>query len=310
MKYIYSLIGLFLSVSLAGQDGCTLSYASRVKYQELGKGIKVAYREEGKGKQTLILVHGLGGNLSHWNRNISELGRKYRVIALDLPNYGLSSAYLGESEEETLGFYSDVIHEFIRTKKLKRVVLTGHSMGGQTALITALKYPRSVQKLVLAAPAGIETFTEQEAQLLRNFVNPAASKAQDEATVKQSFRMNFVHMPKEAEALIHDRLMLPRCERYNAYWEGIARGVKGMLSQPVFSKLETLRLPVLVVFGADDGLIPNRYLHPSLTTEKVAETAREKIAGSTVRLVPGAGHMVMFEKPAEFNEILFNFLNN
>lgn len=309
-KWIILLTAFAFSFSAIGQNDCTLSYASRVKYQELSNKLRIAYLEEGKGKQTLLMIHGLGGNLSHWDRNIPELSKKNRVIAIDLPNYGMSSPQKPGDQEGILKHYSAVIHEFIRKKKLKRVVLVGHSMGGQTALLTALDYPELVRKLVLAAPAGIETFTEQEAQLLISFVNPAVSRAQNETAVRQSFQMNFVNMPEEAETLIRDRLKMPGCEEFDPYWEGIAQGVKGMLTNTVFQRLSAVRQPVLIVFGAKDALIPNKYLHPALSTEKVAESAKENIKGSRMALIPEAGHMLMFEKPGEFNQILINFINN
>jgi pimeloyl-ACP methyl ester carboxylesterase len=100
----------------------------------------------------------LGGNLSHFTKNVRELSSDYKVIAIDLPGYGHSVQSI--SGDDPLQLYADVIAEFIKKKKLKKVALAGHSMGGQIAMIAALSHPKQIKKLILLAPAGLETFTE------------------------------------------------------------------------------------------------------------------------------------------------------
>lgn len=307
-KITILILGLIFSLKGLSQENCTLSYAAEVKYANLNNKVKIAYQEAGKGKETLLLIHGLGGNLSHWKRNINELSKKHRVIAVDLPNYGMSSKGSYDVSDGALVFYAQVVNAFIKKKRLKNVTLIGHSMGGQTAMLTALNFPKSVSKLIIAAPAGIETFTEQEAKMLSGFVNPEASKAQNEAAIRQSFKLNFVEVPAETEVLIQDRLMLPKCSEFDPYWAVVAQGVNGMLKNVVFERLGELKQATLIIFGDKDALIPNRYLHSSLTTEKVAQTANIQIKGSQLEVISEAGHMVMFEKPAEFNETVIKFL--
>ena len=81
-----------------------------------------------------------------------------------------------------------------------------------------------------------------------------------------------------------------------------------MIEQPVRNQLPQLKLPVMVIFGKEDMLIPNRVLNPSLTTAQVAESAREAIPGSVLHLLDEAGHMVMFEKSDEVNALIRAFL--
>lgn len=303
------LLCLLVGLPVWAQDNCELSYFKQIKHVQVNDSVTIAYQETGKGKQTLLLIHGLGGNLSHWSRNTEELSKKYRVIALDLPNYGGSSKLKIDDSEGALVYYSQIVNAFIKKKKLKKVVLTGHSMGGQTAILTALNYPKLVAKLILVAPAGIETFTEQEAKMLSGFVNPEAIKKQNEAQVRQSFKQNFVEMPQETEALIQDRLLMPKCAAFDLYWPVIAQGVNGMLKNTVYSRLKEIPQPTLIVFGGDDALIPNKYLHPVLNTEGIAKTTQENIKGSHLEIIPRAGHLVMFEKPKEFNETIIKYLN-
>ena len=68
-----------------------LKYDYTVKYAELSNSIKLAYIDEGKGPETILMIHGLGSYLPAWKKNIGELSKTYRVIAIDLPGYGKSS---------------------------------------------------------------------------------------------------------------------------------------------------------------------------------------------------------------------------
>ncbi|MEM9194866.1 MAG: alpha/beta fold hydrolase, partial [Myxococcota bacterium] len=73
--------------------------------------------------------------------------------------------------------------------------------------------------------------------------------------------------------------------------------VPAMLDEPIHDRWPELRVPTAVLFGAADRLIPNRLLHPRLTTKRLAESSRRRLPG-TLTMVAGAGHMVHFERPA------------
>lgn len=312
MKLFLKKYGFFfLLFGLVGRQAeaqpCVLSYSPVVKQVQLNDSVTVAYQEAGKGKPTLLMVHGLGGNLSNWSQNLSELSKNYRCIALDLPNYGMSKKYNYTLSADILSFYADVIAQFAKKLKIKKFVLVGHSMGGQTAIITALKYPSLVQKIILASPAGFETFSEQEATFLKNYATPQTFKNQTEPIIRQSFAANFYKLPTTAESLIQDRLTIGKCTDFEPYWASVSAGVKGMLAHPVREQLQQIRQPTLVIFGENDGLIPNKYLHKMLTTSGIAGISKA-IPKSEMVLIPEAGHLVMFEQPRIFNQSVINFI--
>ncbi|HMN90388.1 MAG TPA: hypothetical protein PKE68_10250 [Saprospiraceae bacterium] len=88
----------------------------------------------------------------------------------------------------------------------------------------------------------------------------------------------------------------------------IPKCVASMLDEPVFQRLNELRLPVLVVYGEADALIPNRFLHPKLTTQTVAEIGAKSIPNSQLILLPQAGHFVQWEQARLLNEAIKAFL--
>jgi len=306
MKQLITITCLMIFLSTAAaQDSCLPKYNMPVKTIELSSG-KLAYVEKGKG-QTILFIHGLGGNLSHWLKSVNELSSAYTCIAIDLPGYGWSDKNVDTKGKDRLQFYADAIAEFLKKKKIKKVVLVGHSMGAQTAIIAALQNT-CVTKLILAAPAGLETFTEKEGELLIASTPASVFEKQDEAVIRNNFKMNFVQQPADVEQLIQDRLQMKRCSNFNIYCETVSAGVKGMLAHPVKDSLQYLQIPVLIVFGANDLLIPNRYLHASLKTEELAKQSAALIPKGKVEMIEKAGHMVPFEKNNEINIIIKNFI--
>jgi pimeloyl-ACP methyl ester carboxylesterase len=273
---------------------------------QLSDSIEMAYIDTGTGSATLIFIHGLSSYIRAWEKTIPELSSTYRCIAVDLPGYGKSSKghYPG-----TMEFYADVIEEFSRKLKLKNVSLVGHSMGGQIAITAALKYPQSFKSLVLVAPAGFETFTEEEKERLRNFYTVESIVNTPEPQIRMNHKYNFYSMPPEVELWIQERLVMTRSHEFPVYAGNVVRSVAGMLDGPVFEKLNQVKPKVLVVYGEEDFLIPNRGLHPGLSTRQVADIGGNKLKKAQVVLIPQTGHFVHYENPAAFNKLVAGFVN-
>jgi pimeloyl-ACP methyl ester carboxylesterase len=194
---------------------------------------------------------------------------------------------------------------------LRKTTLAGHSMGGQTAILMALEHPERVSRLLLASPAGLETFTAAEAAALKPYSTPEFLKAQNEEAIRKSFALNFYkEMPPGAEDLIQDRLELKNTPLMDHYVQVVSAGVDGMLGTPVFDRLPELDMPVLIAYGAEDQLIPNRFLHPQLTTEKVAVQGAQQIPGAVRVMIPDAGHMMPFEQPETLAMHIIRFITD
>lgn len=297
---------LFLQKLSFSQDNCSPVYPLPVKMQQV-QGFRVGYVESGKG-QTVLLLHGLGGNLSHWLPAMNQLAKEYHVIALDFPGYGASDKVVPDTTKDAIQFYADVVANFIADKQLKDVVLAGHSMGGQVAIVTALQHPKLISKLVLLAPAGLETFSQQEGAMLINATQPVVFEKQEEAAVRASFKTNFYELPNEAEALIQYRLRLKSCPDFTTYTRVVSSGVKGMLAHPVKADLKNIKQPTLIVFGENDALIPNPYLHPAIKREGLVSEAAALIPQTKTITISKAGHLLQFEKPAEVYQAIQQFL--
>ena len=272
----------------------------------LPSGQPLQYVEAGSGARTLLFVHGLASDRLAWARNLRPLSEVYRVLALDLPGFGGSAPL---SETASMRRYAELLLEFAEGLAPGPVYLLGHSMGGQIAITAALLDPERFAALILLAPAGFETFSPLEQQWFRFFYTPAMLKATTAEQVRRNLETNFFEMPPDAEELIAGRLALfDDPDAFEYYCRLIPECVLAMLDEPVYDRLPDLQLPVLVVYGSQDQLIPNRLLHPTLGTEDVAQSGAVRIADVQLNLIDRAGHFVQYEQPAQVNELIRGFV--
>lgn len=281
----------------------SLQYPYEVRHINLENGLSMAYVDEGEG-EVLVMVHGLGSYLPAWKKNIGTLKADFRCIAVDLIGYGKSS-----KPEETFSLteQSAMIAELLEKLEIPRYHLMGHSMGGQISIHHAKQYADRVDKLILVAPAGIETFTDMQRNIFRG-MQPQFIMMSDAAAIEANLKANFHRFPEEASFMIQDRKLIMNDPQFEHYARAVTAGIHGMVDQLVYDKLEELDTPTLVLFGKEDNLIPNKTFNPDLTTADILQRAKEKIPNSHVALIPEAGHMLMFEKPGEVNRQIHDFL--
>lgn len=243
---------------------------NRKAYFEVGRS------GPGSGK-TVLLVHGAGGNSGRWAEQITFLGKSHYVLALDLPGHGRSE---GEAFD-TVPSYADWLHEAAVTLGLQRFALGGHSMGGAIALDFALRYPASLDGLILVSTGA------------RLRVDPARLDAYRRGEYREEWtRLSF--SPKAPEQLIaqaiEDARRTDPAVRY--------RDFLACDAFDVIDRVGSVNVPTLVICGQDDVATPPKF----------ARYLAEKIPGAKLCLVEDAGHMVMVEKPEVVNLEIGHFL--
>lgn len=266
----------------------------------------IAYTDEGKGDNTIILIHGLGSYLRAWEKNIGELSKNNRVIAIDLPGYGKSSK---EPHTGMMTFYAGIVNELVKELNLNKVVIGGHSMGGQIGMTTYLKYPQIVKGLVLAAPAGFERFTKGQKQWFRDVMTVDGVRLTTPEAIQNNLASNFFRQPKDADFMVSERMEMRSADDFIPYCYAVVQSVHGMVDNPVIDYLQDIKVPTLILFGENDNLIPNRYLNPGRTVE-IAKYGASKIHNSKLVMIPKTGHFLMFEKPEVFNKETIDFIKS
>jgi pimeloyl-ACP methyl ester carboxylesterase len=282
------------------------AYPLPTKKLALAGGEQVVYTEAGSGP-FLVFIHGLGSCLMAWERNLAEMQTYYRCLALDLPGYGQSCK--GEITPG-MGYYADCISQFLAGLGIEKCILVGHSMGGQIALTTALNYPDLVEKLVLAAPAGLEEFSPEEAHLITAAFSPERLLNASAQQIEDSIRLNFHHYTPEAAQFARRRLQYTQCHDYPTFCRVLSASVNAMLREPVKARLSELAVSTLLVFGKEDAYIPNTALHPNLTVATLLETTHQYLPTITNYLLPQAGHFVQWEQAREFNKLIKAFCSD
>lgn len=304
---LVSLFWVFMTNSSQGQSIADLiaKYQYPVKYLEVNDSLKLAYVDEGTGNQTLILIHGLATYIPSWYPVIDSLRDQYRVIAIDLPGYGRSS---DNGAKVTIRNYADAVLALVKALSPNRPVLVGHSMGGQVAVRAALSDPDTFEKLVLLAPAGFETFEAQHATWLKSVFTPQAVFYATEPQIRANWALNFHTQPADVEFMIQDRLNMTKATNFMAYGENLSKSVMAMLDEPIFNELNALKPRTLVIYGENDALIPNKYLHPQTNTTMIAESGTQEIPGAVLKMVPECGHFISYDYPA-VSQMIAEFVN-
>lgn len=165
-----SILRAFLLFLLVGCTGCGSAMLSVSKYIEHtradldNKSVTVGthtihYLEGGRG-ESVLLVHGFGGDKDNWTRFSRYLTDKYHIVSIDLPGFGESSRIPQESY--SVDAQIKRIHDFANTIGLKKYHIVGNSMGGCIAGVYAAEYPTEIISVGLFAPAGITPVVENE----------------------------------------------------------------------------------------------------------------------------------------------------
>ena len=263
----------------------------------------ISYTDTKKGKEVLLFVHGLAGYKDSWQKNLDDLKDRFRCIAIDLPGNGLSS--YGDYDY-SISFFCRCLKEFIDTLKLQDIVLIGHSLGGQIAIKFTADHPALVKKLILCAPAGVETFNAFEKNMYQSTLHFFNFFSTDDNSLAKPTTTSFYHYTDQADDLIRRSLELLKRYPPMGFRKMIERCIQGMLDEPVFHLLKTIRQQTLVIFGERDVFIPNRLIHPCNTRE-IAEEGTAQLANGSLELLPKCGHYVQWEKYREVNELIRDF---
>lgn len=259
------------------------------RYMDLPGGLKVHYRDQGKRDgPTLVLVHGFAASLHTWEPWVQRLGSQYRIITLDLPGFGLTSAPEGYTLPPT-GFV-DVVDQVTRNLGAERFVLVGNSMGGGVAWNYALVHPERLEGLVLVNSGGWRDRSEEDRdgplvfKVLANPVGRFLLKDLDSsALTRAGLRDAFAPTPEMVdEAMVARYVEMSR-----------APGHKQIILTMMTSsdpddaaskgKLAAISTPTLVMHGDTDKLIPVAH----------AALFGAAIPGATVIIYPKVGHVPM-----------------
>jgi len=257
------------------------------KFLHIGEN-KIRYLESGNSKKTLVLIHGLGASSERWDKVIPIFAEKYRVLVPDLIGFGYSDKPL---VDYTPDFFSNFLKEFFTATKTERASIVGSSLGGQVSAEFTMSHTQNVEKLVLVSPAGV---MEHSTPALDAYI--MAALYPNELNAKKAFELmegSGEEVPEEIINGFVERMKLPNAKL--AFMSTIL-GLKN--SKLISSKLESITIPTLVIWGNDDPVIPIEN----------AEMFVSKINHCQLFKMAHCGHTPYVQDPYTFSKKVLEFL--
>jgi pimeloyl-ACP methyl ester carboxylesterase len=251
-------------------------------------GRAVAVTDEGD-RPPLLLLHGFPLDRHVWRPQVDAFRETRRVLAPDLVGFGDSSPAGRLSVDE----HADDMAGILDDAGVRRAVVVGLSMGGYVAFAMWRRHPERFAGLVLACTrAGPDT----EAGRAGRYQMAVSAAESGMAGVADALlpRLLGGRATGDHAALVREMMVRQPTD-------GVVAALKAMAARPSSRPdLGTITVPVLVVTGADDGVID-----PS-----ESQAIADGVPGARLVTIRGAGHLVSLEEPGAFNAVLRSFLDS
>ena len=219
----------------------------------------------------LVLLHGIGGSVNWWKRNLPVLSQYFRTYALDLPGFGYSWRL---REGYSIGKAAEFLKRWLDFMGLEKINLMGHSMGGQIALRLAVSYPERLSKLILIAPSGLWLPLRRHLRWFREMPKVRVPLEQTLTIALGTMRTDMLALALSLQAIVTDR--------------------------EVVATLQGLRTPSLFLWGTADIVVP-----PALGEEVLTYTPP---GIAQVAYIEHGTHDVMYDQAETFNRLALEFL--
>jgi pimeloyl-ACP methyl ester carboxylesterase len=233
-----------------------------------------------------VYLHSTLGESLRWLPFYQAWAKHFTVYVPTHPGFGASGGFDAIDGIEDLAFH---YVELFDALGLGEVVLGGVSLGGWIAAEFAVRWPERVGKLWLSGTPGLWLDEQPLPDLFRVMAQP------------EKLRALLFHDPQHylAKEIIQDE---PDDERRLAGYQAMTALARVIWDRPydpkLAARLHRVRCPVLLLWGAADRLVPPAY----------AEAYSRHLPQAEVKLLPGCGHLAMFEKEAEFVEAITRFV--
>ncbi len=286
-KTLFRLILLLLICSFAAQG----HFNSYPKFQIWNQGVRINYSVYGKGDTTLFFVHGWCLNKTYWSNQVGFFSKRYRVVTIDLPGFGSS----GKNRKDwSTAVYASDINTVINQLHLKKVILIGHSMAGDIALMAAIKNPVKIIGLV-----GVDNFKNSGHILTSQEIKSNAAAINEmrrnfKKVAYQYFGQSLFY--KTTNPIVRKRILndVARTDSIIAI-----KSLEGALNQMKYDESRSLLALKKKLY-----LINSDYIATD-TSVFVSKRIPYQLFS-----IHASGHFPMIEKPTEFNLRLLQILKS
>jgi pimeloyl-ACP methyl ester carboxylesterase len=250
----------------------------------------------------VLLLHGIGQSLEDWDEQHDRLSAQHTVYSLDLPGFGYSERLPGTA---TLAKLAGILPAFLDAVGVAQPIpVIGNSLGGAVAMTLAVARPDRVSALVLANSAG---FGQEVTIALRLLAIRPLGKVLMRPNLKTSARTVqalFYNKTAATDSRVQHAYTLAQRPDHAATLREVAddlgtfRGVRPEWRASLIEALQKLDIPILVVWGDHDRILPFSHLEAAIAALPNAET----------HVFAKTGHMPQIERPDEFASLVEDFL--
>lgn len=250
---------------------------------------KIRYLEAGNSDETIVLIHGLGASAERWKDVIPYFGKKYHIIIPDLIGFGYSDKPI---IDYTVNFFVKFLFDFLDSLGIKKCTMVGSSLGGQLVTEFAMQYNEILKKMILVSPSGFMEYSTPafEAYMMTAF-NP------DERNIRKAFEMMY-GLNNGVESAANE--FLSRMKIPGAQEALISTLMHVSRTKIDCKKLSTLLIPTLIVWGAQDAVIP----------PDNAKSFFSCLTNCTYLEMPGCGHVPYVDQPGNFSRLVLEFMSS
>lgn len=235
------------------------------------------YLDSGSGN-TVVLLHGLFGDLSNFERLIDIMSKKYRVVMPILP------LYTCEIKNANLNGLVKFFSSFVEHLGLKNFTMLGNSLGGHVALLYELIQPQLTKGIVLTGSSGLfeNSFGSNYPRKNKEFVRKKVQETFGNKELATDELVDMVYKVITTPASLIRTIKI----------------AKSATRENLNDELSKIKKSTLLIWGKDDVITP----------PFVAEQFNEKIEGSELEFIENCGHAPMMEYPDKFCNLLKDFL--
>ncbi len=261
------------------------------------ENLEIGFEKTGNGPP-VILISGLGYGRWLWEKQLNGLEPYFTLYALD--NRGVGESDAPQPPYSITDMARDV-RDFMRAMNIKEAHIVGTSLGGFIAQVFTLEYPKMADRVVLASTTGGGSGGIYPSSWTMFRLSLAGKKKDPEKRARARLRLTLApdfwdKTPREIERLLQRFLQQPaaahgvkaQMEAGQNYWKRDHR----------WTSLHQVRSDTLVITGNRDRIVPPK------NSEKLAQ----EIPRARLEKMENTGHLVMWEKPERFNDLLYSFL--
>ncbi len=267
-------------------------------------GHRLAVHIGGEGP-VVLLIHGMAGSSATWNRVLPTLAQRFTVVAPDLIGHGASGK--PRRGEYSLAAHANILRDLLDFLGHERATFIGQSLGGGLAMQLAYQFPERCERLVVVGSGGLG---REVNWLLRALTLPGAEYVfplacapwmRDGGNLLASWLYRFgLRVSPVVEETWRSYASLADADTRRAFFRTLHSVIDlGGQSVSATDRLHlTSRVPTLIVWGADDPLIPVSH----------AVAAHQAMPGSRLVIFDGVGHYPHCEEPERFAQAVNEFV--